>query len=170
MDQKEDSKKKLKTERQEKRSMRESKEIHVPLHAPNIINVCVDENVDGEMAGRIYHCYDESPWLFTNVIRLVESMEEFFDRISFPQASTQTRAFVTTEQKEKRALKKVTEAQDVVGHRGAKGTFIIYVKYRQYSTWQGEVQWIEADNTQQFVSVLELLKILSNALDLDKTR
>lgn len=148
--------------------MSQKKEMHVPLHAPNLINICVDENVDGEMAGRIYHCYDDHPWPFKNVIRLVESMEDFFDRISFPQASTQTRAFVNVKYKYKEALKKVAGSNDIAAHRGKKGTFLICVKYRQNSTWQGEVEWVERSSTQQFVSVLELLKLLSNALDMDK--
>lgn len=147
--------------------MSQKREMHVPLHAPNIINVCVDESVDGEMAGRIYHCYDEKPWPFANVIRLVEAMENFYDRISFPQASTQTRAFKNTGNPNKEELEKVADSQDIARYRGKKGTFLICVKYRQNTTWQGEAEWVEGQSVQQFVSVLELLKILSNALELN---
>ena len=59
---------------------------------------------------------------------------------------------------------KVCIPQEVLEKRGAKGTFLLNVKYRQNSSWQGIVRWIEGNSTQQFVSVLELLKILSNAL------
>lgn len=151
----------------ERDSMSQKKITHVPLHAPNIMNVCIDKNTEGEMTGRIYHCYDQSPWPFANVMRLMEAMEDFFDRISFPQASTQARTFTNIEHYKKGTLKKVVDAQDVAKYRGIRGTFLICVKYRQNATWQGEVEWVEGENVQQFVSVLELLKILSNALEMD---
>lgn len=146
--------------------MSQNKEVHVPLHAPNIVNICVDESVNGEMKGRIYHCYDEKPWEFINVLKLIEEMEDFYDRIAFPQASTQIRAFANAGRKHRETLKKTVTSQEVAANRGKVGTFLICVKYRQNSTWQGEVEWIEGRNTQQFISVLEFLKILSNALEL----
>lgn len=151
----------------ERDSMSQKKKMHVPLHAPNIMNVCIDDSTEGEMTGRIYHCYDQYPWPFANVMRLMEVMEDFFDRISFPQASTQTRTFTNTGNYTKETLKKIVDARDVAKYRGIKGTFLICVKYRQNATWQGEVEWVEGESVQQFVSVLELLKILSNALDID---
>ena len=32
----------------------------IALHAPNLINICIDSNEGGTMAGRLYHCYKES--------------------------------------------------------------------------------------------------------------
>ena len=49
--------------------------------------------------------------------------------------------------------------------RGQKGTFLLNVKYRQNSSWQGFLQWVEEDEAWQFASVLEFIKILNNALD-----
>lgn len=141
-----------------------NKEIQVPLHMPNIINICIDKNIDGDMVGRIYHCYDVKPWPFSNVVRMVALMEELFDRISFPQASTESRTFENVTHGNRGKLKKVAAPEDIAAHQGIKGTFMVCVKYRQNSTWQGEVQWIEGGKTQKFISVLELLKILNNSL------
>lgn len=140
-------------------------ELKIALHAPNLVNVCIDKDDNGELGGRIYHCYDKNPWLFSNVIRMVELMEDLFDRISFPQASTKTRTFTNTVHQGKEKLEKVSTPQEAISQRGEKGTFLIYVKYRQNSSWQGEVQWLENGGVSQFVSVLELLKLLSNALE-----
>lgn len=145
--------------------MEQNKEVQIALHAPNLINICIDENKDGEMAGRLYHCYDENPWKFSNILKMVELMEELYDRISFPQASTKTRSFVNTAYENKECPQKVQTAQDVAACRGTKGSFLTCVKYRQNSSWQGEVQWLEEGAVHQFISVLELLKILSNALE-----
>lgn len=149
----------------DKEDWKPCKKIHVPILVPNITNICVDGSAKGEMAGRIYHCYDEEPWPFASVIRLVGLMEELFDRTILPQASTQARTFDNTKQYNKKELGKIACSQDITSYRGTKGTFIVYVKYRQNSTWQGEVEWIEENKIQQFASVLELLKLLSNALD-----
>ena len=144
--------------------MSQKKEIHIPLHAPNIVNVCVDKDDHGEIAGRIYHCYDKEPWHFKNVIGMVELMEDFFDRISFPQASTQTRVFANAAKQRTEILTKVATPKEIAENQGERGTFLICVKYRQNSSWQGEVEWLEQGVVQHFISVLELLKILNNAL------
>lgn len=145
--------------------MIQKKEVSIALHAPNIVNVCIDSNDFGEIAGRIYHCYAEEAWCFENVIELIEQMEDFFDRISFPQASTQIRAFGNVIKQKKEMLSKVTTVQKIAEERGKKGSFLICVKSRQNSAWQGDVEWVEKGVVQHFISVLELLKILSNAVE-----
>lgn len=44
-------------------------------------------------------------------------------------------------------------------------TFIVDVKFRQNSTWQGIVRWKETGKEVHFRSALELLKIMDNALE-----
>jgi len=46
----------------------------------------------------------------------------------------------------------------------AKGTFEISVKFTQNSTWQGQIYWIEKNQKQNFRSVLEMLKLMDEAL------
>lgn len=83
---------------------------------------------------------------------------------NFHQASTSARSFTSTQFSGVDRLDKVQSPEDFIENRGQKGTFFLNVRYRQNSSWQGIVRWIEGNSTQQFVSVLELLKILSNAL------
>lgn len=45
------------------------------------------------------------------------------------------------------------------------GTFIIRVRYRQHSTWQGEIAWAEQERKQYFRSALEMLKMIDGALE-----
>ena len=110
----------------------------ISWYAPNFINMCIDNIDDGELSGRIYHCYSKEPWKFTNILQLIELAVDRLDKVRSPE--------------------------DFIENRGQKGTFFLNVRYRQNSSWQGIVRWIEGNSTQQFVSVLELLKILSNAL------
>lgn len=48
-----------------------------------------------------------------------------------------------------------------------KGTFIIKILNRQNSTWQGTITWVDKQQTQNFRSALELIKLIDGALDED---
>ena len=49
----------------------------------------------------------------------------------------------------------------------SKCTFEITVRYRQNATWQGQIHWIDKNRKQNFRSVLEMLKLMDEALDED---
>lgn len=44
-------------------------------------------------------------------------------------------------------------------------TFVVKIVSQQNSTWQGSVTWTEEKKVQYFRSALELLKLISGALD-----
>ena len=41
----------------------------IAWHVPNLINICIDSVEDGEMTGKIYHCYSEEAIAFSNIRR-----------------------------------------------------------------------------------------------------
>ena len=43
----------------------------IAWHVPNLINICIDSVEDGEMTGKIYHCYSEEAIAFSNIIRMI---------------------------------------------------------------------------------------------------
>lgn len=137
----------------------------ISQYAPNFMNICIDNNTNGELSGRIYHCYGKEPYQFANILQLLEIADDFFDKLNFPQASTTARTFLSSDFSEDADLEKVQTAEDFTDNRGEKGTFFLNVNLRQNSSWQGVVSWIEGNITQQFVSVLELLKIFNNSLN-----
>ena len=136
----------------------------IAWHVPNLISICIDSIVDGEMSGKIYHCYSKEAVKFSNIIRMIEVAEAFFDQIRFPEASTQMRSFEKKEHVVEAKPEKICTPEDVVAKCGTEATFLLNVRYRQNSSWQGELQWIEGNITYQFASVLELIKILSNTM------
>lgn len=136
----------------------------------NIINICVDEHMSGKISGKMYHCYDNKPWDFSSIIQLLELMELFFNKLSFPQASTKTRTFKKEKEPAIVALEKVITAQEVMQQRGKEGSFLIGMRYRQNSSWQGDIRWIEQDVEREFISELDLLKVINNALESDKNQ
>ncbi len=137
----------------------------INISAPNLVNVCVDESLDGEIAGRLYHCYQKGPLMFSNHVQLLRTMEKFFDDIQFPQSSTRSRSFYASDTQNREKKQRVTDQNDIVSQKGKKGTFIITVKFRQNSTWQGSISWVDKNEKQQFRSALELIKLIESALD-----
>ena len=137
----------------------------ISWYAPNFINMCIDNINDGELSGRIYHCYSKEPWKFTNILQLIELADDFFDRLEFPQASTSARSFTSTQFSGVDRLDKVQSPEDFIENRGQKGNFYLNVRYRQNSSWQGSVTWVEEQREQHFRSALELLKLIDGALD-----
>lgn len=142
----------------------------IAWHVPNLLNICIDSTSEGEMSGKIYHCYRKEPIEFQNIVRMIEIAEDLFDRLQFPQAATQSRSFKTSDRengslRQETKPEKVVDQEQILHRRGKTGTFLLNVKYRQNSSWQGVIQWVEEDVTWHFVSVLELIKILNNALN-----
>ncbi|MDD3362354.1 MAG: hypothetical protein PHW34_11845 [Hespellia sp.] len=144
--------------------MKQKADGHISLHVPNIIAICVNQKADDEIAGELYHCYDTKPWTFSSLVQMLEQIEELYNRISFPQASQRARSLVEMSPQKKEPLIKVTEPDAIAEKRGKLGTFLLYVKCRQNSSWQGELEWIEGAQKLQFSSELEFIKLVHNRL------
>ena len=46
----------------------------------------------------------------------------------------------------------------------SENSFLVSIKYRQNSSWQGTVQWVETGKTQNFKSCLELIRLIDMAV------
>lgn len=133
------------------------------IAAPNLMVVCYDEKNEMGGSGRLYCCYKEGPIVFGNEYQLLMNMESIMEKINYPQSSVIIRNYKEKKREEKEELKKVVEQREIVENRGKKATFVVYVKYRQNATWQGELLWVEQDTVRTFRSVLEMLKLMDNA-------
>jgi len=127
----------------------------------------VSKNEKGDIKGALYSKYLEAPYEFGNMINMIQKMEEIFDAVGFPQAFMSTRTFSND--------KRVASRPDVEGSvflnrsnqkeaDGNKCTFEISVRFRQNATWQGQIFWTEKNMRQNFRSVLEMLKLMDEAL------
>ena len=145
--------------------MEQNKTLQINISMPNLINICVDEKDHGEISGRIYHCYAKEPMLFHNVVEMLRKIEDLFDRICYPQASTRTRSFheIPAAGRIQRPEKLVMQ-EAVIKYRGEIGSFVTCVKFRQNSTWQGELFWMERGIRLRFANTLDFIKILDCAL------
>lgn len=139
--------------------------LQIALHAPNLINICIDDNQNDVVSGRLFHCYTEEAWEFATLVQLLEMMEKFYDSINYPQASTEARTFNKCSDISEITLQKVKDQQDIIVHRGKKGTFFVHVQYRQNSSWQGQIEWAEKGVLKHFDSELDLIKLMTCAIE-----
>lgn len=71
-------------------------ENNISIFAPNLVCSCVDDYKPGRFGGRLYMSNIKEPFLFKDIHQMVLRMEEYFDEIQFPMASTESRSFFKT--------------------------------------------------------------------------
>ena len=125
----------------------------------------------GLMRGELRSQYLEEPYLFSDPIRMIEKMEKIFDSKGFPQAFMKPRSFgdATRPSRKKRptvkkSMEELIEIKTTEGLDVSKCTFEIAVRFRQNATWQGQITWAEKNLKQNFRSVLEMLRLMDEAL------
>lgn len=119
--------------------------------------VCVDGYTDSVPTGRIYNPYLPEGVRFASMVDFLQKMESLLDDMDFPQAFTITRTFAP--------MKPVASAPAEEGiPSGDKATFFMKVLFRQNSSWQGSVAWLEGKREEGFRSVLELIFLMDSAL------
>ena len=127
------------------------------VHESRRTVVCVDSYEDGVLKGRVYNAYAE-PECFESLSQFLIKMESLLDELQQPQSATKPRSFAT-----------FVEPMDYAPplehiRRGAKATFEVQVIFRQHTSWQGVVIWLEQQMEQSFRSVLELILLMDSAL------
>lgn len=119
--------------------------------------VCVDSYHKGVLEGRFYNAGQE-PESFESLSQFLNKMESLLDEDQLPQADTQRRRFTD--------LMEPMDCRLPPGFacRGGKATFELQVIFRQHTSWQGVIVWLEKQWEQSFRSVLELVFLMDSAL------
>ena len=125
---------------------------------------------NGTLRGELYSQYLETPYVFISLIRMIGKMEEIFDENKFPEKFLLPRTFGVVKREKKaepeKGIDAVKNPESPVKKEagGSKCTFEISVRFRQNATWQGQILWAEKNLKQNFRSVLEMLKLMDEAL------
>lgn len=120
------------------------------------ICLCVDSYGHGVMKGRYY--MQAGGGEFESIVQFLSDVEAVFDAMNFPQAYTEKRSFSSA------AVSGFGESPGPDLQRGKTGTFDIRILFRQHTSWQGSVVWVEENREETFRSVLELILLLDSAL------
>lgn len=133
--------------------------------APNLVNVCIDRRGESGCQGRLYCGYYPQPVSFYDEYGMIKIMDELMDSIDYPQASTIMRCYNRKNVPRRYQTGRIFSGKEIMKEKGKLATLVIYVQYRQNSTWQGMLFWAERDLAKRFQSVLELLKFMDRILE-----
>lgn len=120
--------------------------------------VCVDHYKEDVFAGRFYNPYMKNGGEFKSLMQMLLKMEQMLDAMEFPQSFTQKRSFADYPR-----LK--TGPPSTEFSQGKLATFAIKIIFRQNTSWQGSILWLEWGEEQSFRSALELIYLMNNALN-----
>ena len=120
--------------------------------------VCIDSYDRHVLKGRIYNPYFPDGAHFESFLQFLIRMEQMLDTMEFPQPASVVRTFLPPAPPglPNRAIDTHTP--------GKLATFQLRVLFRQNTSWQGMVAWVEQNQEQGFRSVLELALLMDNAL------
>ena len=119
--------------------------------------ICLDSYRDGIPEGRIYGAHFGVD-TFKSLSQFLIKMEELLEETQMPQSYTAKRSFSTITA----PLECGTAAFQL--RRGAAATFELQIIFRQHTSWQGTILWLEENLEQSFRSVLELILLMDSAL------
>ncbi len=120
--------------------------------------ICVDSYDGAVPKGRINHLQIGGTQRFHSLTELLIRLVHIFDDTKFPQAFEKIRTFADSEE----ATKK--DEVDETPSRGEKATFVLRILFRQNTSWQGSLYWLEEKEEKSFRSVLELIFLMDSAL------
>ena len=118
--------------------------------------ICIDSYQNGVPVGRIYGPTTEAV-AFQSLSQFLIKMEKILDESKMPQSFTTPRAFASTDY-----LSTAATVPDF--QRGQLATFTLQVLFRQHTSWQGVVTWMEKRMEQSYRSVMELILLMDSAL------
>ena len=123
------------------------------------IRLCVDSYEHGELKGCYYNRgLEGGSRRFDSLSQFLIGAENLADSTNFPQAYTAKRSFASGWNAPS------GECAGSESRKGEVGTFIIRLLFRQHTSWQGTVTWLEGGGEQTFRSVLELIFLMDSAL------
>ena len=119
--------------------------------------ICIDSYQNEVPTGRIYNPYLKSGRQFYSLTQILIEVDKLLDERKWPQSFTAVRTFSSIQELDVGPPE--TERQE-----GLLATFAVKILFRQNTSWQGSVTWMETGQEQPFRSVLELIFLMNSAL------
>ena len=120
--------------------------------------LCIDSYDNCVPVGRFYNlkCPEGVP--FHGVIDLLKKIEDVLEQTRFPQSFSKIRTFADV------PVLDMSPLSTPIPPHGAVATFSLAVLFRQNTSWQGSLAWVEGKRQETFRSVLELLYLIDSAI------
>ena len=119
----------------------------------------IDSYVKSVPVGRLYNpCYPDGIE-FHGAIDLIKKIDTMLNQMNMPQAFSAIRSFA------EKPVVDLSERKQDVAYKGKVATFHIKILFRQNTSWQGSISWLEGKREETFRSVLELLLLIDSAIN-----
>lgn len=136
----------------------------------SMYTVCVDSYDNQNIKGSFANNYYGEQFIYNSTIELLFKMEELMNKIGSPKKYEKDRSFVYDETENDVDINaelpvnrfKQSHGFKEYNKKGKIATFYIKIRFRQNSSWQGSITWLEGGKTEDFRSVFELLKIINS--------
>ena len=120
--------------------------------------LCIDSYDNSVPVGRFYNLQCPDGIAFHGVIDLIKKIEDVLEEAHFPQSFSRLRTFADV------PVLDAPPSNLPPKRYGAVATFSLVVLFRQNSSWQGSLAWVEGKREESFRSVLELLYLIDSAI------
>ena len=124
----------------------------------NIAVLSVDDYTEKIVTGSVWFCNDERAHPFQGLMQLLLLL----DGKAALTTDKRCKRFAREERTDRETETEAGKSADP--RRGALATFRLRLLFRQNSSWQGLVSWVEGRQEESFRSTLELLMLLDSAL------
>ena len=149
----------------------------VYMGTPAGVILCVNGLGDVEdpydLDAYLWHGYRPDAARVTVPEHMLDEMEDLFDLINYPRATTSLRSFsedddvrphgAGTRPGNPSTVPRYLSDSDLLQKRGDLATFIIRVQQRANSSWQGRITWVEKNRTLRFRTIIEMVKLVESA-------
>ena len=140
----------------------------------------------GVCTGTIHNLYWEQPQSFAGFADAVLKMDNMMDTLDSPQAAEKSRSFAQSEkvlhndsarqreryqqwlQEKPKLVRQFWQPESFQPGEDSAVVFYVLVRFRQHSSWQGDLSWRNGGRKLQFRSVLELLHLVQSVLNLQQ--
>jgi hypothetical protein len=119
---------------------------------------------DGPMGGIGKNANNGEGFSFESFPDMVRTMEDNMDKARHPQHTMNLRAWEGKKMDRNNKTRHPEEKRGKIITLPNGANFVIRVQYRQNASWQGTIQWLEGKQTLRYRSVLELLKLMEDAV------
>lgn len=121
--------------------------------------LCIDSFEKEEPEGRLYSGINQSACEFNSVMPLLHAIEDQLNKDSSMPRFEENRSLCSCQE-----IPYEVNWRNLRCIPGRMANFMLEINFRQNTTWQGEITWIEKKRSVCFRSALEMLFILTDAL------
>ena len=157
-----------------------------------VMDIEIKQSQDGTLVGKLSCKYFDEPFMFNEFMDMVEMMEIVFDTKGFPERQLLRRTFdkskkrikinelnlseIAKERSAKQGARQgvaegpgdCSSAEASLTRLEAEGpspfNFELSVRFRHKAEWQGSLLWREKGVTSSFASIVELARLINEAL------